>query len=376
MSTYKNRTLRLLLFAALLGQIMIPSCKKKPTEPVEQTRNPREYVWSIDTLSYPNSFQTHMYDIWGSNAKSLYAAGHNDRGLGKMYYFNGAAWEDVKLSTVQGGNINGPIDLKAIHGFSPNDIWVVGERLDFNPNPPPNFLDSGLVIHYNGSGWFEVKDPILLTGRFLVTLWRTSSSDLWAGGVDATLFHYNGVEWRRLIPPVPLRPNLHVVVRSITGTLTGETVYMLIRTDDFNTIPQYEHYYFVEYANNAFTVIDVDSVVGGPYDVDWGHQAFWYSPWDKLYSVGDATLFEWTGERWKFIMRFNAQLENVFGSSADNFYVVGQYGQVWHYNGKDWHQFKQFEAPDVPTYTGIWTDGKEVFIVGHNTHDTLVLHGK
>jgi hypothetical protein len=75
-------------------------------------------------------------------------------------------------------------------------------------------------------------------------------------------------------------------------------------------------------------------------------------------------------------MRFNAQLENVFGSSPDNLYVVGHSGQVWHYNATNWHQFEQFEAADVPTYTGIWTDGREVFIVGHNTHDTLVLHGK
>ncbi|KAA0231423.1 hypothetical protein EDS67_02430 [candidate division KSB1 bacterium] len=376
MNTYKNETLRLLLFAALLGQMTIASCKKKPTEPVEQPRNPRAYVWSIDTLSFQNSFQTYMYQIWGSNSNKLYTAGHNGHGGGKMYQYDGQNWEDVKLSTAQGGNIIGAIDLRDIIGFSPNDIWAVGERLNFNPNPPPNFLDSSLVIRYNGSGWFEVKDAALLKGGALLAVWGNSSSNLWAGGRNVTLFHYDGLSWQKLLLPITQEPNSEVMVRSIAGTPTGDRVYILIRGFDYNTIPQSEYHYFVQYANNAFTIVDIDSVVGGPYDVDWGHQALWYSPWDKLYSVGEATLFEWTGERWKFIMRYNAELENVFGASADNFYVVGQYGQVWHYNGKDWHQFTQFEAPDVPTYTGIWTDGKEVFIVGHNTHDTLILHGK
>ena len=171
----KNHNMTL-LFVFTIAVLLHTGCKKNPTPPDEMSqRSPREYTWAIDTLSYPNSFQTLMYNIWANTTDNVYLVGHNDRGFGKMYHYDGQNWDDVKLATSQGGNISGPIDLSAIHGFAPNDIWAVGERLGINPNPPPNFLDSSLVIHFTGIDWFEVMEPIFDSGRFLLTIWGPSS---------------------------------------------------------------------------------------------------------------------------------------------------------------------------------------------------------
>lgn len=372
MFNQKNKKIFLFYISMIL---LYAACKKNPVPPQEMPlRSPREYTWTIDTLSYPNSFQTLMFDIWASSANNVYLVGHNSSGGGHMYYYNGKEWIDIKLVTALGGNIEAPIDLWAIYGFEDNDIWAVGQRLGINSNPPPNFLDSSLVIHFNGTDWFEVADPIFDTGRFLLTIWGISSSNLWAGGVDATLFHYDGMQWQKLTPPVVSKPNFPANIRSVAGRPSGEVVYMLIRADDFNQRPQYEYYYFIQYANNTFTIVDSDSVVPGHIEHKFGYDELWYSPWGVLYSFGDG-LFEWTGQSWIRLHRPGVFMEKVYGTTPDNLFFVGHFGHIWHYNGSDWYQFKEFE-PTGLLFRAVWTDGKEAFIIGSTGRETIVLHGK
>jgi hypothetical protein len=133
-------------------------CKDTLIDP--PIKNPREYTWTIDTLAYPGSFQTLMGDMWASSPSDVYVVGHNDQAFGKMYHYDGKGWTPVNTPF-------GAIDLGAIYGFSANDIWAVGERIDYNPTPPPNFLDSSLIIHFDGSRWTEYK---VIGGRHLQTV--------------------------------------------------------------------------------------------------------------------------------------------------------------------------------------------------------------
>ncbi|MGH2567772.1 MAG: hypothetical protein ACRDGA_05490, partial [Bacteroidota bacterium] len=102
------------------------SCTDYGIEPI---KDPRSYTWTIDTLAYPGSFQTAMRDIWGSSPTNVYVVGHNSDGFGKMFHFDGQEWKPVGLNPIEGGTIEGPIDLSAIHGFSRDNIWVVGQRI-------------------------------------------------------------------------------------------------------------------------------------------------------------------------------------------------------------------------------------------------------
>ena len=42
------------------------------------------------------------------------------------------------------------IDVGQVYGFAPNDIYLVGANTYLNPSPPPNFLDSSVILHFNG----------------------------------------------------------------------------------------------------------------------------------------------------------------------------------------------------------------------------------
>lgn len=156
-------------------------------------RHPRDYVWTIDTLSYPGSFQTTMKRMYAASAKDIYVVGHNEDGGGKMYHYDGKGWKPVGLSIFEGGYISGSKDLWSIHGFGSNNIYAVGERIYSNDNPPPNFLDSSIIIHFDGTKWTEVK---IERARRLTTVWDASPMDIWAGGSNGTLYHFDGTSWK------------------------------------------------------------------------------------------------------------------------------------------------------------------------------------
>jgi hypothetical protein len=285
-----------------------------------------------------------------------------------MYHFDGIKWTDVKLSVTQGGNISGPIDLQTIHGFSTNDIWAVGERIYPNPNPPPNFLDSSLVIHFNGSQWREEK---VGNDRIILTIWGSSPSDIWASGSQRTLFHFNGSSWEKKRLPAAFPPHPPSSLNSISG-FSSQEAYMLGFNDDQSIVQN--TYYFFKLQSGEWTILDSAKVGGGKLEVKWGYSQLWHSPWNVLYSVG-AGCFKWNGSRWEQLLNTSTLMMDVYGSSESNLFMVGHFGQLWHYNGSDWLKLANIEFKDS-IYRAVWTDGKEAFVIGSNGRVTLVLHGK
>jgi hypothetical protein len=83
--------------ACFISAFTFIACEKSPTGP-EPVKDPRTYTWTIDTLAYPGSFQTAMYDIWGNSPNDVYVVGHNDRAFRKMFHYDGSQWRPVDLA--------------------------------------------------------------------------------------------------------------------------------------------------------------------------------------------------------------------------------------------------------------------------------------
>ncbi len=130
----------LLSLAALLH-----ACKEDGGPPPPTTKDPRTYSWTVDTISYPGSFQTNMRGIWASSPTDVYIVGHNDRAFGIMFHFDGTDWTNVQLNQSEGGTIYPPIgELSKVFGFSSNNIYAVGSRY----GDPPRTRDSSVIIHF------------------------------------------------------------------------------------------------------------------------------------------------------------------------------------------------------------------------------------
>jgi len=328
--------------------------------------DPRQYSWTADTLGYPGSSQTIMTSIWGSSANNIYTVGHNSLNKGLMWQYVENSWIDVHLTTSQGGTIQGAIDLADIHGFSANEVWVVGEQLYSNPNPPPNFLDSSLIIYYNGSVWQEMP---IKKQQGLETIWGDSPGRLWAGGHFGSLYEYDGLAWQPDSIDYPFPPHRFLNILSIAGNETSG-FYMVINIFLESGL---EYFYLFQHSDNKWIARDSTKHYIHSYT------RLWMSPSGKLYAGGDA-LRVWDGSSWSIILGPMSVI-NVFGTDDDNIFaaaLTSEGGKLFHYNGNDWYDIPELTSPEV-FFSDVWSDGLEAFVVGHTIgfpEKTVVFHGR
>jgi len=353
------------LATAPLYLILHSGCKEKGVEPSHPLKNPREYTWTIDTLSYPGSFQTLMNDIYAASAQDVWIVGYSSDAWGKMYHYDGKQWSDVKLYTTQGGTITVGINLTAIHGFSSNDIWAVGERRLRDPFNPFSLGDSSLIIHFNGRDWTE---STISRGEKLQSVWGSHPSDVWAAGIN-TLYHYNGVRWEKY--PIWIPPQ-GIQFISIAGTGPAD-VYMIGGRNDVVQPIDTLAYLLFRFNGQHWALEDSSIRTTDPtsaYNFGWRLFAIEQTMYSVAYGV-----YVKAGSRWEKMFSTDWGLARIRGTSRRNLFAVGGDSQVHHYDGNDWYRYPQFRGTDK-VFTSVWTDGAEVFVVGSDARRTYVLHGK
>jgi hypothetical protein len=336
--------------------LFIMGCKSEPVEP-SPPKHPREYSWTVDTLASPGSLQTLMRYLWASSSNNIYICGYNDQGSGKMYHFDGTRWNPVEPAL----QVN---DLKGIYGFSPSQIFVVGNRATLNPNPPPNFLFSNLLIRYDGSLWQNVNVP---SGEGLQSLWGRSPTDYWIGGAEGYLAHYSGSQFMRdSVPYTFVRDSTqNSQITQIIGD--ASRIYLVLgNAPDTLFFPIF---YFYERLGSQWVIRD------SSYDF----ARLFISPQGTLYRVGPGGVQRLTGSSWITVLGQWAAVQ-MGGSAEDNIFAVGYEaeGRVYHYNGTDWFEYTQLRMNNV-RFQSVWTDGTAAFIIGITSDfpmKTVVLHGK
>jgi len=349
---------------------LFSGCKKANVVDTKPIKDPRTYTWTADTLWFPGSYQTLMTRIWGSSPKDVYVVGHcSSDNNGVMWHFDGNKWENVLLSTGIHADDWGAIGgLYSIYGFSSTDIYAAGSRIvGYNPNPPPTFTDSNLIIHYDGSTWKRVNT---YNGSIVADLYGITSSDVWAGGAKNTLYHYNGSSW--------IKDSVHVTVPtdyyfSIGSISTYNSNYYMVGAN-INDNTGSTTTYFFKRLNNNWAI--QDSFFNA--DFQFGLRLN-QSKLADLYSYGGGGIYKYSSASWSNFFQTSLPISSMWGAGDNNIFAVGTRGRVYHYNGSDWKQIEQLNDPQVDYYA-VWTDGTEAFVVGH-IYDgvymkTIVWHGK
>ncbi len=337
----------------------------------EKRRSPREYRWSVETVSLPGELQQLIGGIWGSSSKNVYIVGHSAYGGGEMWHFDGTRWEPIKLGASHGGPVTNTFSLAGIYGFSPNNIIAVGDigSTDFQ----------GLVVRFDGTSW-QMEDLAYL-GRVgvLGCVWGLSPNQVWAGGGVAAnykpeIIYYDGSVWRK--DSVSSLGTGQLYIQSIGGSSFTQMYAVGIqhRPGEGGDMQ-----YFLRRKPNGVWV-PVDSLQAG-------FQRFgdrlWTSPSGNLYSASINGVFLWNGQQWKKVgdrSVGSGWRPVLFGSSDENIFYLSSYG-LYHYNGTDWslNQDAIFTKWGTWFYTASWTDGYEAFITAHKLdfpQHTIVLHGK
>ena len=361
-----------LILSLIVTALFVLACKKdSPVAPLPD--NPGALTWTVDTLAHPDNWQSFISDIWGSSARDVYAVGQANTTHGIMWHFNGSRWYDIEISITQGGPIEGAIDFDDVFGFGRSDIWAAGDKLVSNPSPPPGNLHKPVLIHYDGTTWREIPVPFTKDGG-LTAIGGLAPDDFWIGGWNQNVYHFNGVSVVKdsLPKEAPPPSSGHVyVATSIVGTEnTGIYLHAIYAARG-------ESYLF-ELQSGKWVLLD-DSFLPGT-------KKIWMSPSGTLYAAGEA-VYQKQGETWNKILdgyKEDFFARSIYGVADDNFFVVGKGGPginsvAYHYNGKSWHRFSNIFFPNT-TFTDVWTDGREVFILGDVSLSRgdmpIVLHGK
>jgi len=250
------------------------SCRKTPTEPENNPKpGKRDYVWTIDTLAYPGSFQTDMRSMYATSSDNVFIVGHNDINRGKMYRYNGQQWTPVQLTASEGGPIQGAIDLTAIHGSGPNDIWAVGEEIYYDPLTG-RFSDSSLVIRYDGVQWRKINIP---KRRTLWCVWVVSLNQVFAGSADGVLYKYDGAQW------TTFEFGVEFFFNSVAGISSNVAYAMDNREDKVPPIDSSGTFLF-RFDGNSWVVIDSIMRTPGASPQHFGYRLISYQ--GALYSSG------------------------------------------------------------------------------------------
>jgi hypothetical protein len=323
--------------------------------PEEEQPGRRDYVWTIDTLEYPGSFQTSMEDIWGSSPNNVYVVGHNDRAYGKMYRYDGNKWNAIDIGEYLGFR---NVDLASIFGFSFNDIWVVGAELYGMVVPPYTVTRESLIIKIDGSNWIKMN---IEKRDILLTINGSSPNNIFAGGIYGSFYQYNGITWKRINFDTTLS------VKSIV-TFSPEKTYVMSYVQK-----QPERVYFDFYDGNIFVRLDSSTT---RYDPKFGDARIGTPDNKTLYSVGNG-IYKFENNKWKLELNTPDVIRRIRGNHSKNIFAVGV-NLIYHFNGTDWYQFPSFIKDQDIWWSGVWTDGKEVFICGFppGSRKTYILHGK
>jgi len=348
--------------------LVLNSCGENGTVPIqlEQLKDPREMTWTVDTIYYPGAFQTLMNNFCAFSSKNIYVVGHSSQGsAGSLYHFNGEKWEEVNY------NVRGI--LFRITGID-NELWGAGY---IGTEVYGVYTEYSHVVKYDGSIWQEINfdnSSHLITVGALLSITAESKNNIWACGREGLVIHYNGSKWQKDTINIPRIPNTEYSLYSIILN-NGKPLIMGLM---YNPTYGIKTYYITGNENN-WTV--TDSMHPGPQNpvTTLGDNDFHKGDNGKLYSFGDA-LFEYNAGIWKNIYSTENYIDGMKALREDYIFVVGHFGLISFYDGKSWDRLTELEAK-IPgaLYKDVWTDGKEVFIVGYlNTipQKSIVLHGK
>ena len=249
-------------------------------------------------------------------------------------HWNGTAWSQATPPSFPATN---GVHLGWVSSSSAVDAWAVGTI-----NPVKHSSYSGpLTVHWDGSTWTNVPDPLPLNpGIALVGVADISSTDAYAIGNQGSTFglveHWDGTAWTRPAdqPPFP-EPN--------GVTFAGNTLSAISATS----------------ASNVW-------ITGTYLHTTWGNI------WDP-YSV------HWDGTAWNLVTM--PQVDGAVFISADalspaNVWAVGNSPSgplIAHWDGTAW---TITPSPAPGTLTGITArSASDVWAVGYTTGpQTLTLH--
>jgi hypothetical protein len=160
--------------------------------------------WSTVPSPNPSAGENDLWGVWAASATDAWAVGFYSTSTGGQKtlaeHWNGTSWSVVPTPNASTYN-----NFHRVFGTSSSDVWAVGTAYNQSNN-----VSAPLVEHWNGSSWKVVSIPVL-GDTYLRGGWATSRSDAWIVGEKTgpapdydespLVYHWNGTSWKSVASP-------------------------------------------------------------------------------------------------------------------------------------------------------------------------------
>ncbi len=306
--------------------LLVLSCNDNPVSPPNDQPGRRDYVWTVDTINYPNSITR----IWGSSPSDVWAVGPGGDLYKTIWHFDGEKWST--------DNTFRRISPYSIYGFSPNDIYI-GSGL-------------GIISHFDGNQW-EIVAQLTKDGHNDIVfdnMWGPTMSvfghlltyELYAFGAypdehgyanESVIVRFQGNEWEVL--------NTNGLKGIVEHLYENKSKDIFIQSIDIGGGQHYDSTLIYEYSDGKYTKL-------------------YSSVWDRG-SQADISLIN--GEIYfilgnEIAQRKNNQFQTYLTINNSNFYqkiwgrnskdiFLSMIDGLAHYNGTDVEYLFQYNKPST-----------------------------
>ena len=250
---------------------------------------------------------------------------------GLMHHFTGTDWEEVKTSTT--------VNLRAVWAASKTAVFAAGLV--------------GSIIQYDGTTWFNMKVP---KNTDYLGIWGRSANEVYAVGVGGVVLRWDGATWTQIGAPV-------------TGSLRA--VWGVAKNDVWAVG---DDGLVAHSTGGSFTVVPIEPYQPDPeqkpYEVKTTLHAVWGGKADDVWAAGapDAknkgVLIHWDGKTWTYtpIMENEARtFRSIAGWSHTKIVFTGTQGMAYLFDGT---QFQELHPNTIATLFGVAVQGKHALVAG------------
>jgi hypothetical protein len=290
--------------------------------------------------------------------------------------------------------------MRAIWGYDSNNIWIVG----------PGGMPGETLWHYDGEKWSKSAEDYSSPD----CIFGFSPSNIWVGGNDGIIMHYDGISWERQTMYKPVYPNISTVqIWAIWGKLYDQL--FSVGVNFYKEIPEqrgfilkfngkeWKEIYHANFNSQFLNVVEIEGqiVVHG---IKQGYgeadtSAFWELKDNKLHEISSSNT-EWysmcnLGEDSYLIIGKKAysytnsklseaidlNFENfgygIFGRSKKDMFLY-LYDGLAHYNGSNLEYIYKFDYKFTYLSRDTFiTENECFFLITQDSRSLfMIFHGK
>jgi hypothetical protein len=314
------------------------------------------FTWKVERFGEGSS--SALYDVAIVSDTLAYAVGEiypkDSTGQIDTKRFNVARWNDREWSIQRLYYLFPGINpIRSVLAFNDHDVW----------------FGMGSLIHWDGARYVEVEVPSTLFPSIARKMWGTSSDDLYIVGNAGNLVHFDGGRWSKLETGTTL------TIQDIWGAkdpTTGTLEIIAVASEPF-------------YASRGRRILRVSGTTITTLSDSGITQTLtgvWFSASRGYYISGGGIFDKHTLNDTEWLNALQGSgitvqyLDAIRGNAVNDVFAVGANGDVLHFNGSSWRNFRDQTALTYGEFHAIAVRGDLVCAVGEDLSRAVIAIGR